>query len=55
MVPIMSDLMNAPLPMAAVIRLEFDPTWLGMPRDTRCGFADDIAAFLGRHPDVEMT
>lgn len=51
----MSELMNTPLPMAAVIRLEFEPVWLGLSRDARRTFADEISGILGRHTDIEMT
>lgn len=47
--------MHSRLSIAAVVRLDFEPAWLGLSRDARRDFASRISAILERHPDVDMT
>ncbi|WP_428674153.1 darcynin family protein [Roseibium sp.] len=43
-----------PLPMAAVVYLTIEPTWLALPREERSARAEGIGEILARHPGVSF-
>jgi hypothetical protein len=46
--------MPTPLPLAAVVRLAFEPAWLALTRAERAAWAGRVAEICARHGGVEV-